>query len=240
MKKLIGTLLLSCFFIVTANAQKGKFTLGLDYQGTNNNYIYAYDIYSYGYYGATYNFQPRIGYFVTDNIEIGLGYKSGENYRESQYIAYNPNGMGENHNYINSSDDTYRSFSPYVKYYFSSMFVSARFSLNKTSNYNMYQSPIWQIDTNGLYYVEGVDVNEYNYTNKNVSTEISVGYVLSYNDKIFFEPSVSVVNQTADVENISTTTTADGLVTEISNYNYPKSESVQFKLNIGLSLRLGK
>tara|TARA_B100000767_G_C19370988_1_gene371882 strand:- start:225 stop:458 length:234 start_codon:yes stop_codon:yes gene_type:complete len=77
----------------------------------------------------------------------------------------------------------------------------------------MYQSPIWKIDTNSVYYLEGVDVNEYNYTIKNVITEISEGYVLSYNDKIFFEPSVSVVNQTADVERISTKTTDDKVVT---------------------------
>jgi len=237
MKKLIGTLLLSCLFIVTANAQKGKFTLGLDFQGSNNN-IYAYDIYAY--YGATYNFQPRIGYFITDNIEIGLGYKSGENYRESELISDNPNGVGENYEHIYSWDDTYRSFSPYVKYYFSSMFVSARISLNENSNSNSYQNPIWMSDTNGIYYLEGLDLNEYNYTNKRIGTEISVGYILSYNDKIFLEPSVSVVNQTGNVEHISTTTTPDGVVTETSNYNSPNSESTHLKLNLSVSLRLGK
>jgi len=85
-----------------------------------------------------------------------------------------------------------------------------------------------------------VDVNEYNYTNKSIGTEISVGYVLSYNDKIFFEPSVSVVNLTGNVENISTTTTADGVVTETSNYNFPNSESTHLRLNLSVSLRLGK
>lgn len=239
MKKLIGTLLLSCLFIVTTNAQKGKFTLGLDCKGSNNN-IYAYDDYSFGYYGATYNFQPKIGYFITDNIEIGLGYKSGENYRESELISDNPNGVGENYEHIYSWDDTYRSFSPYVKYYFSSMFVSARISLNENSNSNSYQNPIWMSDTNGIYYLEGLDLNEYNYTNKRIGTEISVGYILSYNDKIFLEPSVSVVNQTGNVEHISTTTTLDGVVTETSNYNSPNSESTHLKLNLSVSLRLGK
>jgi len=120
------------------------------------------------------------------------------------------------------------------------MFISARLSLNKTSNNNLYHSPIWITDTSGVYFVEGVDVNEYNYTNQDVSAEISVGYVLSYNDKIFFEPSVSVINQTGEVESIVTTTTTDGVVTETSNYDLPKSESTRFKLNIGISIRLGK
>ena len=237
MKKLIGTILFSILFVSTSFSQKGKFTLGLDFQGSNNN-IYAYDIYAY--YGATYNFQPRIGYFITDNIEIGLGYKSGENYRESELISDNPNGVGENYEHIYSWDDTYRSFSPYVKYYFSSMFVSARFSLNENSNSNSYQNPIWLSDTNGIYYLEGLDVNEYNYTNKSIGTEISLGYVLSYNDKIFLEPSVSVINQTGNVEHITTTTTIDGVITETSNYNSPNSESTHLRLNLSVSLRLGK
>ena len=240
MKKLIGTILFSILFVSTSFSQKGKFTLGVDYQGTNNNNIYAYDIYAYGYYGATYNFQPRIGYFITDNIEIGLGYKSGENYRESELISDNPNGVGENYEHIYSWDDTYRSFSPYLKYYFSSMFVSARISLNENSNSNSYQNPIWLSDTNGIYYLEGLDVNEYNYTNKSIGTEISVGYILSYNDKIFLEPSVSVINQTGNVEHITTTTTIDGVVTETSNYNSPNSESTHLRLNLSVSLRLGK
>ena len=237
MKKLIGTILFSILFVSTSFSQKGKFNLGLDFQGSNNN-IYAYDIYAY--YGASYNFQPRIGYFITDNIEIGLGYKSGENYRESELISDNPNGVGENYEHIYSWDDTYRSLSPYVKYYFSSMFVSARISLNENSNSNSYQNPIWLSDTNGIYYLEGLDVNEYNYTNKSIGTEISVGYILSYNDKIFLEPSVSVINQTGNVEHITTTTTIDGVVTETSNYNFPNSESTHLRLNLSVSLRLGK
>lgn len=241
MKKFIGTLLLVLLFVTTSTAQKGKFTLGADYNQNNQNYYYGYDImYPYGYYGAAYNIQPKVGYFIADNIEIGLGYRSGEHYRETQSISYSPNGAGENYMYINSSDDTYRSLSPYVKYYFNSMFISARLSLNETSNNNLYHSPIWITDTSGVYFVEGVDINEYNYTNQDVSAEISVGYVLSYNDKIFFEPSVSVINQTGEVESIVTTTTTDGVVTEISNYDFPKSESTRFKLNIGISIRLGK
>jgi hypothetical protein len=42
------------------------------------------------------------------------------------------------------------------------------------------------------------------------------------------------------VESIVTTTTTDGVVTETSNYDFPKSESTRFKLNIGISIRLGK
>jgi len=241
MKKLIGTILFSILFITTSFSQKGDFTLGVDYSQNNYDYYYGYDImYPYGYYGSTYNFQPKVGYFISDNIEIGLGYKSGEHYRETQSISYNPSGIGENHMYINSSDDKYKSLSPYVKYYFNSMFVSARFSLNETSNYNVYHNPVWITDTIGMYYVDGLDINEYNYTNQNVSSEISVGYVLSYNDKIFFEPSVSVINQTGEVESIVTATTTDGVVTETSNYDFPKSESTRFKLNIGISIRLGK
>lgn len=221
-------------------AQKGQFTLGVDWSQNNQNFLYSYEIYPYGYYGPTYNFQPKVGYFIADNIEIGLGYKSGEYYRETETVSYNPNGVGENYSYINSTNDTYKSISPYVKYYFNSMFVSARFSLNETSNYNLYNNPVWELDTNGQYYVNGMDQNEYNYTNQSINTEITVGYVLSYNDKLFFEPSVSVVNTTGDVESVVTNTSSEGIVTETSHYDFPKSESTQFRLNIGVSLRLGK
>ena len=79
-------------------SQKGDFTLGLDYSQNNENYFYGYDViyYPYGYYNTlNMNFQPRIGYFFNDNIEVGLAYKSGNNNNERKHISYNPSGTGD-------------------------------------------------------------------------------------------------------------------------------------------------
>ena len=59
-------------------AQKGKITLGVDYHKMDNPYVYNSLVYPYGYYGPTYSFEPKVGYFISDNVELGLGFKSGD------------------------------------------------------------------------------------------------------------------------------------------------------------------
>jgi hypothetical protein len=241
MKNLLTTVLFSFLFFSISFSQKSDFTLGVDFSQNNQNYNYGYDIYyPYGYYyGPTYNFQPRIGYFISDNIEIGLGYKSGKNDIERTYIAYNPSGLGENYNYSNTSNYSYVSYSPYVKYYINNMFISARYSINETKNMDDSNYPIWALDTNGVYMVSSFDNYQYNYSTKTKTTEISVGYKLSYNDKIFFEPSFSVRNETGEVvsENIITTNLQDPEITEITS---PISDGNHFRVNLAVSIRLGK
>ena len=242
MKKLIGTILFSILFITTSFSQKGDFTLGVDYSQNNQNSIYGYDImyYPYGYYNTpNMNFQPRIGYFISDNIEIGLGYKSGDNEIERTYIAYNPSGIGENYNYSNKSNYTYNSYSPYLKYYKNNMFISARFSINETNNMDNNNYPIWTLDSNGVYIVNSVDNYEYRYNTKTTTTEISIGYVLSYNKKIFLEPSFSLRKEIGEVENTNIISNNSEFpdVTEIIS---PISDATHFRLNLSLSIRLGR
>ena len=241
MKRIIATILFSLLFSSISFSQKGDFTLGVDYSQNNQNSIYGYDIYyPYGYYYTpNINFQPRIGYFISDNIEIGLGYKSGDNEIERTYIAYNPSGLGDNYNYSNTSNYTYNFYSPYLKYYKNNMFISARFSIIETNNMDNNNYPIWDLDSNGVYMVNSFDNYEYKYKSKTNTTEISIGYVLSYNDKIFFEPSFSVRKEIGEVEsiNIITTNSESPVVTEIIS---PITDATHFRLNLSLSIRLGR
>ena len=242
MKKIITTILFSLLFASISFSQKGDFTLGVEYSQNNQNYIYGYDImyYPYGYYNTpNMNFQPRIGYFISDNIEIGLGYKSGNNDIERTYIAYNPSGTGENYSYSNKSNYSYNFYSPYLKYYKNNMFISARFSIKESNNMDNNDYPIWTLDSNGVYMVNSFDNYEYKYKSTTNTTEISVGYVLSYNDKIFFEPSFSVRKEIGEVEsiNIITTNSESPVVTEIIS---PITDATHFRLNLSLSIRLGR
>mgnify|MGYP003950046857 FL=1 len=240
--KIFITILFSLLFSTISFSQKGDFTLGLDYSQNNENYIYGYDImfYPYGYYNtANMNFQPRIGYFFSDNIEIGLGYKSGNNDIERTYISYNPSGTGENYSYSNRSNYSYNFYSPYFKYYINNMFISARLSIKESNNGDNNDYPIWNLDSNGVYMVNSFDNYEYKYNSHTTTTEISVGYLLRYNDKIFFEPSISVRKEIGEVEsiNIVTTNSESPVITEVIS---PITDANHFRLNLSLSIRLGR
>ena len=73
MKK-ISILFFTIVLSTTMFAQKGKVTLGVDYHKVDNPYVYNFVLYPYGYYGPTYSFEPKVGYFLSDNIEFGLGF----------------------------------------------------------------------------------------------------------------------------------------------------------------------
>ena len=242
MKKITTTILFCLLFFSISFSQKGDFTLGLDYSQNNENYFYGYDViyYPYGYYNTlNMNFQPRIGYFFNDNIEVGLAYKSGNNNNERKHISYNPSGTGDDYSYSNKSNNSYNFYSPYLKYYKNNMFISARLSIKESNNVDNNDYPIWTLDSNGVYIVNSVDNYEYRYNTKTTTTEISIGYVLSYNKKIFLEPSFSLRKEIGEVENTNIISNNSEFpdVTEIIS---PISDATHFRLNLSLSIRLGR
>jgi len=83
------------------------------------------------------------------------------------------------------------------------------------------------------------DNYEYKYNSHTTTTEISVGYLLRYNDKIFFEPSISVRKEIGEVEsiNIVTTNSESPVITEVIS---PITDANHFRLNLSLSIRLGR
>jgi hypothetical protein len=237
MKKILVTLIISSFSLGMTFAQKGKITLGVDYSSNATQQIYAYDIYyPYGNYGQTYKFEPRVGYFIYDNVEIGFGFKAGDNEEERTLQSYNQFG-GDNYEYENTSNYDYKVFSPYVKYYVNNLFFSARFSVEKRNDKHLNNYPIWEADTNGVSTVVGMD--HYNYSTQTLrkSSVFSIGYVLAYNEKLFFEPSISMRKDFGEVKNISDN---DFLIGEDVNTEStsPINNATQFSLNIAVGLRL--
>ena len=67
--KKISILFFTIVLSTTIFAQKGKVTLGVDYHKVDNPYVYNFVLYPYGYYGPTYSFEPKVGYFLSDNID---------------------------------------------------------------------------------------------------------------------------------------------------------------------------
>tara|TARA_B110000238_G_scaffold185484_1_gene213767 strand:- start:206 stop:565 length:360 start_codon:yes stop_codon:yes gene_type:complete len=119
------------------------------------------------------------------------------------------------------------------------MFISARFSIKESNNKDNNDYPIWTLDSNGVYMVNSFDNYEYKYNSHTTSTEISVGYVLRYNDKIFFEPSISIRKEIGEVKsiNIVTTNSESPVITETIS---PITDANHFRLNLSLSIRLGR
>ena len=239
MKKLILTLIFTTVLLSTTFAQEGKITLGVDYSTNTTQGMYAYDLYyPYGYYGHSYKFEPRVGYFISDKIEIGLGFRAGNNEETRTLFAYNQLG-GDNYEYENTSNYDYKVFSPYVKYYINNLFVSARVSIeNRTDNQNN-NYPVWEVDTNGVNNVVGLDHYDYSTAIIRKSSVLSIGYVLAYNSKLFFEPSISVRKDFGEVKSKSDNDfyTQEDTSTESTS---PISNATHFSLNIAVGLRLGK
>ena len=217
-------------------AQKGKITLGLDYHKMNNPYVYYSIMYPYGYYGPTYSFEPKVGYFISDNVEVGLGFKSGDDEIDYEYASSNPSGNGEVYLYNNISKSSYRIFSPYLKYYKSNFFVSARLSLNSFTNEYDNAYPVWEADS-----VIGLDESDYKSTTTTKTTSLKIGYALKYNEKLIFEPSIGVSKIFGEVVNESTNTYADGRPPVVlPKTTSPISNATHFSVNLAVSLRLGK
>ena len=235
MKK-IALLFLIVSLSTSLFAQKGKITLGLDYHKMDNPYVYNFLMYPYGYYGPTYSFEPKVGYFISDNVEVGLGFKSGDDEIDYEYASSNPSGNGEVYLYNNISKSSYRIFSPYLKYYKSNFFVSARLSLNSFTNEYDNAYPVWEADS-----VIGLDESDYKSTTTTKTTSLKIGYALKYNEKLIFEPSIGVSKIFGEVVNESTNTYADGRPPVVSpKTTSPISNATHFSVNLAVSLRLGK
>jgi len=217
-------------------AQKGKITLGVDYHKMDNPYVYNSLMYPYGYYGPTYSFEPKVGYFISDNVELGLGFKSGDDEIDYEYASSNPSGNGEVYLYNNISKSSYRIFSPYLKYYKSNFFVSARLSLNSFTNEYDNAYPVWEADS-----VIGLDESDYKSTTTTKTTSLKIGYALKYNEKLIFEPSIGVSKIFGEVVNESTNTYADGRPPVVlPKTTSPISNATHFSVNLAVILRLGK
>ena len=210
-------------------AQKGKITLGMDYELTNNQSDYYY---YYNEYNVTPTLEPNVGYFITDNIVVGLGFKSGANeVIDNRSVS----SIGPHIAYKNTYERKYQSISPFVKYYHKNLFASVKYSQVNSSYDDNSETPIWFLDTNGVNTFDGFAYNNY-FTEEVKSTfSFNIGYQLAYNDKIYFEPSIGISKSTgkrmrknmSDPNNIITNNDDD-----INDLN--------FGINLSVHLRLGK
>ena len=167
--------------------------------------------------------------------------KSGDDEIEYKYISSNPSGNGEVYLYNNISKSSYRTFSPYLKYYKSNFFVSARLSLNSFTNEYDNAYPVWEAAINGDYSVIGLDEADHKSTTTTKTTSLKIGYALKYNEKLIFEPSIGVSKIFGEVVNESTNTYADGRPPVVlPKTTSPISNATHFSVNLAVSLRLGK
>ncbi len=213
-------------------AQKGKITLGMDYDILSNQNI------TYNYYEGDLmitRFEPNVGYFITDNIVVGLGFKSSKNETTDNRIAYNPGTSQEEIKYVDTEERKYNSISPFVKYYHKNLFASIKYTSVNSSYNNDALNPNWLLDTNGVYTFDSFDSYNYLTEEKKSIFTFNLGYQLAYNDKIYFEPSVGVSKANGTRVRKNMTIPNSVRVNQDEEIN-----DLSFGINLSVHIRLGK
>lgn len=236
MKKNI-LLLFMLSFSLLATAQKGKVTVGGSLQ---LNPLLAYYDYDYFPYYPMYNTQAEVGYFLSDKLLLGLGFRMAERSNEQEYDNMDPYGSSSSHAYVNTNKTTYMNASPFVRWYSGDFFVSAsasyRTSMYEYHNYN----PYWvynESDQKGDFL--GFEQTESFNKDRIFSMGLNAGYSLAYNDRIFVEPSIAFMKSFSHSSDHTSATYLDGTVVVEDNDN-PGATAFDLGLYVSVHLRLGK
>lgn len=240
MKKFIFLSVMMLFLVSFSHAQKGKVVLGADYHLSQNYYVY----YDYGYYPYPYSLgaslEPNVGYFITDNLVLGLGFKSSTNNIVSDANSVDPWGSGVEMTQESTSTSQLMSLAPYVKFYHNNLFVraSASFQSSTYTSENYYGQ--WDYDTDtGMGTFLGFDESTSESAAINTKFAINLGYSLMYNDKLCFEPSFGLAKSVGGMSSEYTNDPINGDPVTTST-NSPSTDGLDFAIMLGVHLRLGK
>lgn len=214
------TLLISS--IVTAQTEKGKILVGAD---SNMNFSALTnkgksDLYeSDNYKTSNFTFSPKIGYFVANNLSLGVEVPFSFSKFKSSSIRVND--LYYSSQYFNQEDkNTSITFAPFVKYYFNANktikpFLQGQIGLG-----------VSKFTTNRNYYVNNFDptIESYNSTSKSNLFMYGVdgGLAIFFNDKISLDIALGYASTTFKRK-------------EDNPYNYKEITS-GFVSNIGFSL----
>ena len=182
MKKTI-IILLSFLFFSKANAQilKGSIPLAGSVSFNNNSNSWKDTLQSLTTNNLTYSVAPTIGYFITNNLAVGLGIS----YSYSKSLWEEHDGASNSIKKITISDNL--QFAPYLSYYIH-LSDKAYVSINGSVGYTMplsYDNKTEYYSTTGTTVTENKKVNSYS-----INANLAPGVLYFINNKFALKGSI--------------------------------------------------
>ena len=238
MKKII-TLILLIFINSDIYAQKGVIALGVESSLSGVTLI-------------EYSLNPTIGYFISDKMMLGLGFNTSSINDDDKDPSVSP----VDELVIELTDNTTSNdllLTPFLRYYLSDAFYfSGGINIGSSTYNTIDKEGSWGIDQDGDDFYLGDNVYTSESSQSSFGLSLALGYTLSWNDKICFEPSISLntssglednktivetVSQTIDANTGNLVTTITSVTTETQD---PAPTVFSLGLNIGMHIRLGR
>ena len=173
MKKLFTLLLISIFAINTTCAQvegEGTWILGATTELSNAPW-------------SQIAMQPTIGYFISDNMAVGLGFGYGSTKNETQLTGFNNNGDQVDYTETNTTSNI--SMTPWMRLYMGDMFfVNAAVTIGSGSD----KDETSNSELSGWTDSDGSIVGEMTDKSSSFGLNIGGGASILWGDHIAFEP----------------------------------------------------
>ena len=228
MKKLFTKLMVVAITTTMTFAQKGTVALGVDSRLDNIAW-------------QEYKLSPTVGYFLTDNFMLGIGFQSSSITDEDEQIFYNPFDMTETRLLTENSFEKSMELIPFVRYYFGNLYASAGVLISSSSSSNENKDGVWEYNnSNGDYDYAGYNMTAYENESTSFGMSLRVGYSLLWNDRISIEPSFGITTSSGKSNNTTISKSYDTESTTSIESNNPAPNVFNMGIALGIHLRLGK
>ena len=228
MKKLFTILTVVAMTTTMTFAQKGTVALGVDSRLDNIAW-------------QEYKLAPTVGYFLSDNIMVGIGFQSTSYTDENEVISYNPWDNTETRILTANSFEKSMELYPFLRYYFGNLYASAGALIGSNSGSNESMYGVWEQDWNtGEVSYEGYDMTTSEYESTTFGISLRVGYSLMWNDKISIEPSFGITTSSGKSKNTTITKPYNTESTTSIESNNPAPNVFNMGIALGIHVRLGK
>ena len=228
MKKLFTILTVVAISNTMSFAQKGTVALGVDSRLDNIAW-------------QEYKLAPTVGYFLTDNFMLGIGFQSSSVTDENELISYNPFDMTETRVLTENYFEKSMELIPFVRYYFGSLYASLGVLIVSGSDSDENKEGIWEYNNStGDYDYAGYNMTTYENESTSFGMSLRVGYSLMWNDRISIEPSFGITSSSGKSNNTYITKPYNTQSTTSIDSNNPAPNVFIMGIALGIHVRLGK
>ena len=228
MKKLFTILTVVAISTTMTFAQKGTVALGVDSRLDNIAW-------------QDYMLAPTVGYFITDDFMIGVGFQSSSLTDENENISYNTWDNTETRILTEEAFEKNMDLMPFVRYYFGNLYVSAGALISSNSGSDESKNGVWVEDwITGEISYEGYDMTTYESESTSLGMSFRIGYSLMWNDRIALEPSFGITTSSGKSKNTTITKPYDTESTTSIETKNPAPNVFNMGVALGIHVRLGK
>ena len=227
MKKIFTMLTVVAISTTMIFAQKGTVALGVDSRLDNIAW-------------QEYKLAPTVGYFITDNMMLGIGFQSSSITDKDEQIFYNPFNITETQLLTENSFAKSMELMPFMRYYFGNLYASAGVLISSSSASNESKDGVWEYNNStGDYDYAGYNMTTYENESASIGMSLRVGYSLMWNDKISLEPSFGITTSSGKSKNTTITKPSDSHSTTSIESNNPAPNVFNMGIALGIHIRLG-